>query len=118
MFRVNEFCVGGKKVNLAIKTFETLEEAENYCKESNGQPGGNTYGIDPDDLKVKYPPNMTSCEIREALRTAYEMGETEQYLLDMLADMAMVCEEAQLVRSAMLASDYSEGDWIEHYIAG
>jgi hypothetical protein len=51
MYRINEFVVGGKKVNLAVKAFETLESAENYCRENNGQPGGNVYGIDPDDLK-------------------------------------------------------------------
>lgn len=49
MFRVNQF-VDGQKCNLAIETFETLEEAEAFVNENNGQPGGHVYGIDDRDL--------------------------------------------------------------------
>ena len=48
MYRVNEF-IDGRKVNLAVAQFDELAEAEAYCAENNGQPGGHVYGIDPDD---------------------------------------------------------------------
>lgn len=49
MYRVNEF-IDGRKVNLAVAQFEELTEAEAYCAENNGQPGGHVYGIDPKDM--------------------------------------------------------------------
>jgi hypothetical protein len=52
MYRVNEF-IDGRKCNLAVATFETQEEAEEYVIKNNGQPGGNVYGIDPQDFKEK-----------------------------------------------------------------
>jgi len=49
MYRVNQF-INGRKVKLAVATFENLEEAERYVVDNNGQPGGHVYGIDPEDL--------------------------------------------------------------------
>ncbi|MFZ2149251.1 MAG: hypothetical protein WAV28_18725, partial [Sedimentisphaerales bacterium] len=49
MYRINEF-VDGVRVNLAVATFDDLDEAEAYVKENNGQPGGHFYCIDPFDL--------------------------------------------------------------------
>jgi hypothetical protein len=51
MFRVNEI-IDGRKVNLAVKSFDSLKDAENYCKDNNGLPGGNVYGIETEDLIV------------------------------------------------------------------
>lgn len=41
--------VDGVSCKLAA-TFDDLADAEEFVRENNGQPGGDTYGIDPADL--------------------------------------------------------------------
>lgn len=41
--------IDGRKCELA-KVFADLAEAEEYVRENNAQPGGDTYGIDPADM--------------------------------------------------------------------